>query len=106
MAALLIVGGMALTLAAVILRKSMKAETKTDEDKQRRRWVLASFFATALLWVSGLVALAVSVDWMAGNAHYIAASSLGLCILIVVEANARRHQKEDTRAASVNPLLA
>jgi hypothetical protein len=106
MAALLIVGGLALILATIILYKGRRDGAGTEERQRRRRWVLASFFAAVLLWGAGLVALAVSVDWLAGNAHYIAASSLGLCILIVVEANARRHQERGRRTASMNPLSA
>jgi hypothetical protein len=38
-----------------------------------------------------IAALAVSVDWLAGNAHYIAAGGLLLAILLVAGANAYRH---------------
>jgi small-conductance mechanosensitive channel len=100
-AALLIVGGLALILAAVILLKGRSPESGNTV----HWWVIAGFSGALLLWTGGLVALAVSVDWLASNAHYIAASSLGLCILVVVGANARRHQDPDTRENDKNLLL-
>jgi hypothetical protein len=102
MAALLIVGGLALILAAVILVKSWDDGAGTAG----RKWALAGLSVAVLLWAAGLIALLVSVDWVAGNAHYIAAISLGVCILIVVEANARRHQERGTRTNAENLLLA
>ncbi len=102
MAALLIVGGLALILAAVILYKGRSSGAGTAG----RKWAVAGFSAAALLWVGGLIALAVSVDWLAGNAHYIAASSLGLCILVVVGANAHRRQVRDRSANAGNLLSA
>jgi hypothetical protein len=102
MAALLIVGGLALILAAVILYKGRSRGTGTAG----RKWVFASFSAAVLLWVAGLIALAASVDWLAGNAHYIAAGSLGLCILIVVVANAYRRQERGRRTNAENLLSA
>jgi uncharacterized membrane protein len=56
MAALLIVGGLALILAAVILYKGRSRGAGTAE----RKWVFAGFSAAVLLWVGGLIALAVS----------------------------------------------
>ena len=101
MAALLIAGGLALILAAVILLKGSGRES----GKTVHWWVIAGFSGALLLWTGGLIALAVSVDWLASNAHYIAASSLGLCILVVVCANARRHQDPGTRDNDKNLLL-
>jgi hypothetical protein len=102
MTALVIVGGLALILAAVILAKSWDNGAGTAG----RKWALAGLSAAVLLWAGGLIALLVSVDWLAGNAHYIAASCLGLCILVVVEANARRHQERGTRTNAENLLSA
>jgi hypothetical protein len=101
MAALLIVGGLALILAAVILYMG-----RGGAGTAGRKWVFAGFSAAVLLWVGGLIALAVSVDWLAGNAHYIAASSLGLCILGVVVANAFRRQVRNKETNAGNLLLA
>ena len=84
MAALLIVGGLILILAAIFLFKGWTAKRKTSG----RTWVLAGFFAAVLVWLAGLIALAISVDWLAGNAHYIAAIGLLLGILAVAGANA------------------
>jgi hypothetical protein len=102
MAALLIVGGLALILAGVILFKGKTDETGTAG----RRWVLAGFSAALLFWLGGLIALAVSVDWLAGNAHYIAAGCLLLCILIVIGANAQRRQERRSGANVVKSLSA
>jgi hypothetical protein len=93
MAALLITGGLALVLAGVILFKSRMAKSGTPG----RGWVLAEFFAAALLWLGGLIALAASVDWLVGNAHYIAAIGLLVCTLLVAGANAYRRQEKPGR---------
>jgi len=89
MAALLIVGGLTLILAAVILFRNWTAKRET----KGRWWVLGGFFAAVLLWLLGLIALAVSVDWLADNGHYIAAGGLLLSILLVAGANAHRRQE-------------
>jgi hypothetical protein len=89
MTALLIVGGLVLVLAAVILIKGAPAKRGSPG----RGWVLAGFFAAVLVWLGGLIALAASVDWLADNAHYIAAGGLFLSILLVAGANAHRRQK-------------
>jgi hypothetical protein len=102
MAALLIAGGLALILAAVILYKGRNGGAGTAE----RKWIFAGFSVAVLLWVGGLIALATSVDWLAGNAHYIAASSLGLCILVAVVANAHRRQVRDKSTNAGNLLSA
>jgi hypothetical protein len=94
-AALLIVGGLALVLAGIILFKARMANRGTPG----RRWVLAAFSAAVLIWLCGLIAFAVSVDWLAGNAHYIAAGGLLLCILLIAGANA--HRREERPSAGV-----
>lgn len=93
MAALLITGGLTLVLAGVILFKSRTAKSGTPE----RGWALAEFFVAALLWLGGLIALAASVDWLVGNAHYIAAIGLLVCVLLVAGANAYRRQEKPSR---------
>lgn len=94
MAALLIVGGLALILAGFILFKG-------GTDKKRapgRGWVLAGFFVAVLLWLGGLAALAASVAWLADNGHYIAAGGLLVCILAVAGANAFWERSKSRRA--------
>jgi len=86
MAALLIVGGLALILAAIILFKEWTAK----RGNPGWRWALGGFLAAVLVWLGGLIALAVSVDWLASNGHYIAAGGLLLGILAVAGANAFR----------------
>ncbi len=90
MAALLIVGGVALILAAVFVFKDWTAKQAT----KGRGWVLAGFFAAVVLWVAGLIALASSVDWLADNGHYIAAGGLLVSILVVIGANAHRREEK------------
>ena len=92
MAALLIVGGVTLVLTAVILLKGKAAKHGTEG----RWWVIGGFSAAVVLWVAGLIALAVSVDWLAGHGHYIAAGGLLLSILLVAGANAHRRQQRPT----------
>jgi hypothetical protein len=86
MAALLIIGGLTLVLAGVIWFKGPRG----------RGWALAEFSVAALLWLGALIALVISVDWIAGNAHYIAAGGLALCILLVAGANAYRRRQDQT----------
>ena len=95
MTALLIVGGLILILTAVILLKGKAAKRGSPG----HWWVLAGFFAALLVWLGALIALAVSVDWLANNAHYIAAGGLLLSILLVAGANA--HRKEKPRAGDI-----
>jgi hypothetical protein len=92
MAALLIVGGLTLILTAVILLKGKAAKHGTDG----RWWVIGGFSAAVALWLLGLIALAVSVDWLAGHGHYIAAGGLLLSILLVAGVNAHRRQQRPT----------
>ena len=101
MTALLIVGGLALILAAVVLLKDRTARRET----KGRNWVLAGFFAGVLVWLGGLIALAASVDWLADNAHYIAAIGLLLGVLAVAGANALRLEQSQAKpsGSSGNP---
>ena len=90
--ALLIVGGLALILAAIILIKDRTANSGTPD----RRWALAGFLTALVVWLCGLAGLAVSVDWLAGHAHYIAAGGLLVAIIAVAAANAHRRQEKPT----------
>jgi hypothetical protein len=89
-AALLIVGGLALLLSLVILIRGGTAGNKAPG----RGWALAGFLAALVVWLGGLIALAVSVDWLADYAHYIAAGGLLLAIVLVAAANAYRRQEK------------
>lgn len=92
-AALLIVGGLALIGCGVILFRDKAGG---------RGWALGGFLAAGVVWLCGLVALAVSVDWLAGNAHYVAAGGLLLAILLVAAANAYR--RPDQRPTMMRAL--
>ena len=67
-----------------------------------RRWVLGGFAAALLIWLGALVALLASAEWLAGNAHYIAAAGLLACILLVAFFNARRWNSQ--QAAQTSPV--
>jgi hypothetical protein len=86
-AAALIVGGLALIVCAAILLRDRRSTSA---------WAVAGFLAALTVWALGLAALAVSVDWLAGHAHYIAAGGLLLAIILVAAANARRRQEKPT----------
>jgi hypothetical protein len=95
--ALLITGGLTLILATFIFSRgrapqSEASSTPPGEDSARR-WILAELIVAALLWAGVLIALVVSVDWILSNAHYTAAISLAICILLVVGANALRRKE-------------
>jgi hypothetical protein len=91
-AALLIVGGLALILSAYILVR----DRKSGDGAAGRGWPLAGFLAALAVWLLGVVALAASVDWLAGHAHYIAAGGLLVAIIAVAAANAHRRQEKPT----------
>jgi hypothetical protein len=96
MATLLIVGFLVLVLAGVIVVKGRTANSETPG----YRWVYAGFSAAALLWLCGLIALVVSIDWLAAHGHSIAAVGLFVFILAVVVVNARRRQERPAAAVA------
>jgi hypothetical protein len=100
-AALLLVGGLTLVLTAVILLKGRATKRGT----KGRWWVIGGFSAATVLWLLGLIALAVSVDWLADHGHYIAAGGLLLSILLVVGANAHRRQERPTTGYALGDVL-
>jgi hypothetical protein len=97
-AALLIVGGLVLLLVAILLYRKRRAIPAGSV----RWWVLGGFAAALLIWLGALVALLVSAEWLAGNAHYIAAAGLLACILLVAFFNARRWKSQ--QAAQTSPV--
>jgi|SRR5690242_5628403 hypothetical protein len=102
MAALLFVGGLALLLVAILLWRKILLWRNTDAKPARsvRWWIFGGFAAALLIWLGALVALLVSADWLAGNAHYIAAAGLFASIVAVVVANAF-HRKEKPAAVAL-----
>ena len=107
MAALLIVGFLAIVTTVVFLLEDRPTKRGTTErgTREHRRWVLAGSLAAVLVWLLGLMApraLTACVDWLYGdNAHYIAAAGLLLSILAVAGANAFRRGKRE-RLGQVN----
>jgi LPXTG-motif cell wall-anchored protein len=98
MTALLIVGGLVLLLVAILLYRKRRAIPAGSV----RWWVLGGFAAALLIWLGALVALLVSAEWLAGNAHYIAAAGLLACILLVAFFNAQRWKSQ--QAAQTSPV--
>jgi hypothetical protein len=98
MAALLIVGGLAFVLVAILLYRKRRVIPAGSV----RGWVLGGFAAALLIWLGALVALLASAEWLAGNAHYIAAAGLLACILLVAFFNARRWNSQ--QAAQTSPV--
>ena len=94
--ALLIVGGLALLLVAILLYRKRHAISAGSV----RWWVFGGFAAALLIWLGALVALLVSAEWLAGNAHYIAAAGLLACILLVAFFNARRRKSQQAAQTS------
>ena len=83
------------TRSPLLLQNPSKQQVKASPKQSCPKYV-----------VLGLTALAVSVDWLAGNAHYIAAGCLMLCILVVVGANAHRRQERRSGASGMKSLSA
>ena len=87
MAALVIVGILALILAGIMLFKERPGA------RPGRRWVLRRVFrGRAAMGVRGGRSFSLSVDWLAANGHYIAAGCLLACVLGVAGANAHRRR--------------
>jgi hypothetical protein len=98
MTALLIVGGLALLLVAVLLYRKRHAIPAGKV----RGWILGGFAGALLIWLGALVALLISVEWLAGNAHYIAAAGLLVFIGAVAVSNALRWNSQ--QAAQTSPV--
>jgi len=98
MASFLVIGLVALVLAALILG----ARLRMDEGVNSRAisgsmWELG---VTSALWLAGVVLLFWAGQWLIDYGHYLAATGLLLCILIVASVNARRHGGRDASIAS------
>ena len=98
MASALIVGGLLLVLSGFILVKDRRGRPRGTD----RRWALTEFLAAAVVWLWGLVSLAVSVDWLVGNAHYIAAIGFLLAMFLVAGANAHRRGESPAAKGALN----
>ena len=98
MAALLIVGGLALLLVAILLWRKRNAIPAGSV----RWWVFGGFAGALLIWLGALIALLSSVEWLAGHAHYIAAAGLLAFIVAVAVANALRWNSQ--QAAPTSPV--
>jgi hypothetical protein len=96
--ALLAVGAIALLLSLVVAGRDGTFKPEAAEDA-KKNFILG--FGVALgLWLAILIARWVSLEWMIGNGHWIAAVLLFLCIFVVAVANARRVQKEESEKKS------
>jgi LPXTG-motif cell wall-anchored protein len=98
MSTLLIVGGLALLLVGILLWRKRHAIPAGSV----RWWVFCGFAGALLIWLGALIALLISVEWLAGHAHYIAAAGLLAFILAVAVANALRWNSQ--QAAPTSPV--
>jgi hypothetical protein len=100
--ALLAVGAIALLTSLVVAWRDGTLNPQADGDakKTTRKNFLLGFGVALGLWLAVLIARWVSLDWMIGNGHWIAAVLLFLCIFVVAVANARRVQKEESEKRS------
>jgi hypothetical protein len=96
--ALLAVGAIALLLSLVVAGRDGTFKPEAAKDTKKNFMLV---FGVALgLWLAILIARWVSLEWMIGNGHWIAAVLLFLCIFVVAVANARRVQKEESEKKS------
>jgi hypothetical protein len=100
--ALLAVGAIALLTSLVVAWRDGTLNPQADGDakKTTRKDFLLGFGVALGLWLAILIARWVSLEWMIGNGHWIAAVLLFLCIFVVAVANARRVQKEESEKKS------
>jgi hypothetical protein len=101
--ALLAVGAIALLTSLVVAWKDHTLKPQADKDAKRKgtkKNFLLGFGVALGLWLAILIARWVSLEWMIGNGHWIAAVLLFLCIFVVAVANARRVQKEESEKQS------
>jgi hypothetical protein len=96
--ALLAVGAIALLTSLVVAWRDGTLNPQADGDAKKS--FLLGFGVALGLWLAVLIARWVSLDWMIGNGHWIAAVLLFLCIFVVAVANARRVQKEESEKRS------
>src|SRR5215211_2059598 len=99
--ALLAVGAIALLTSLVVAWRDRTLKPQADGDAKKTTKSFLLGFGVALgLWLAVLIARWVSLEWMIGNGHWIAAVLLFLCIFVVAVANARRVQKEESEKRS------
>jgi hypothetical protein len=96
--ALLAVGAIALLLSLVVAGRD--GTFKPEAAKDAKKNFMLGFGVALGLWLAILIARWVSLEWMIGNGHWIAAVLLFLCIFVVAVANARRVQKEESEKKS------
>jgi hypothetical protein len=100
--ALLAVGAIALLTSVVVAWRDRTSNPQADKDakKTTTKNFLLGFGVALGLWLAILIARWVSLEWMIGNGHWIAAVLLFVCIFVVAVANARRVQKEESEKRS------
>jgi hypothetical protein len=91
---LLIVGVIGLIATALFALRyrgfGRGASTVRNPSSPHKFWW--GFGAAVLVWAAGSFVFVAYTDWFAGNAHYIAAGGLFLCIVVVAMANAFRRR--------------
>jgi hypothetical protein len=99
MVALLIAGFLVLVVTGFFLLKSWTAKS----GKPERPWAIAGFLAAFGVWLCGLIALEVSVDWLAANGHYIAGA--GLLVSVIMAAASNAYRRRDFAASAGRPVV-
>jgi hypothetical protein len=95
--ALLIVGIVALLVSVVLAWRDGVLSRQADRYANRTKRNFLLGFAVALgLWMAVLVARLASLQGVIDNGHWIAATLLFVCIFVVVVANSRRVEKEQS----------
>jgi hypothetical protein len=92
-AALLIVGVLAIVVAFTLLAVGWKGR-----EKAHRWWALAEGVTALALWAGTLIAVTFYLDWALRYVHYVAAISLAACIIAVAGANAYRRKETPFRS--------
>lgn len=104
MVALLALGLLGL-LATVLFARRDSRSKRPAHSGAARFWSGFGFVAASVVWLVGLVALLTAIESVIHHGHYVAATGLFLCILVVAVVNARRHQEKQRRAASAGQPL-
>lgn len=94
LSALLVVGAIALVATLVFAWRDGTLKRQADGHAMRNFWL--GFGVALVLWLAGLIARLVSLQWLIDNAHFLAAALLFLCVLVVAWQNSRRVEREQS----------
>jgi hypothetical protein len=92
LSALLVVGAIALLASLIFAWRDGTLNRQADGRAMRNFWV--GFVVAVVLWLTALFARLAFLQWVIDKAHFVATIGLGLCVLVVVFANARRVREQ------------